>query len=207
MGGIYAQIRQRQCRALTLCCCHKTTRVCVATSCGARFIQFRFHAMESAWSMACVILPQTRAVAIACAVLLASLWFEVSLCRVTNQIKSPQGLKLRGWEFHRRVRFTRQWMRSHAAPNASATNHANSFLHDEFAWFTVGHARPPAPYAPARRRYVAVPMKIVMKDLRLQRLWLMHLYDSTYAAPDVEFYWARAMAVSDLSHRQARPRP
>jgi hypothetical protein len=31
--------------------------------------------------------------------LLASLWFEVFLCRVKNPIKSPQGLKLRGWEF------------------------------------------------------------------------------------------------------------
>jgi len=99
MGGIYTQIRQRQCRALTLCCCHETARVCVATSCGARFIQFQFYAMESAWSMACVILPQTRAAAIACAVLLASLWFEVFLCCVTNQIKSPRDLKLRGWEF------------------------------------------------------------------------------------------------------------
>ena len=29
--------------------------------------------------------------------------------------------------------FTRQWMRSHAAPNASATNHVNSFLHVGFA--------------------------------------------------------------------------
>ena len=76
-------------RALTLCCCHKTARVCLATSCGASFIQFRFHAMEAAWSMACVILPLNSTAAKACAVLLASLWFEVSPCRVTNQIHSP----------------------------------------------------------------------------------------------------------------------
>ena len=80
MGGIYAQIRQRQCRALTLCCCHETARVCVATSCGASFIQFRFHAMEAAWSMACVILHQTRFAAIACAVLLAYVKPWLSCC-------------------------------------------------------------------------------------------------------------------------------
>ena len=74
------------------------------------------------------------------------------------------------------------------------TNHAHSFLHDEFAWFTVGHARPPAPYAPARRRCVAVPMKIVMKDLRLQKLWLIHRGDMRFKMrPGIE-----ALPVAEL---------
>ena len=30
--------------------------------------------------------------------------FKVYMCREKNQIKSPQGLKFRGWEFHRRAR-------------------------------------------------------------------------------------------------------
>ncbi len=36
-------------------------------------------------------------------------------------------------------------VRHHSRTQAPVTNHAHSFLNDEFAWYAVGHARPPAP--------------------------------------------------------------